>query len=53
LPAGTRNAEVELFATPSTLPGRIATSPGGRYVVVSDDSPRPTSARFVDLSSGE
>jgi hypothetical protein len=53
LPAGTRNAEVELFATPSTLPGRIATSPGGRYVVVSDDSPRPTSARFIDLSSGE
>lgn len=52
LPTGARNAEVELFATPSTLPGRIATSPGGRYIVLSDDSPRPTSARFVDLASG-
>lgn len=53
IPAGSKNAEVELFATPSILPGRIATSPGGRYVVVSDDSPRPTSARFVDLTAGE
>ncbi|HEV7280300.1 MAG TPA: hypothetical protein VGN57_08825 [Pirellulaceae bacterium] len=53
LPSGARNAEAELFATPSVLPGRFATSPGGRYLVVSDDSPRPTSARFIDLQSGE
>jgi hypothetical protein len=53
LPSGARNAEIDLFATPSTLPGRFATSPGGRYLVISDDSPRPTSARFLDLLSGE